>query len=153
MNQGDLDRLGLSDELEAKLEPYLGLKGSDAQEALDSDPLTLTPDEADALTEAVTTHNLSALRDQYNGAVGPNGVQFDDMPPEAQTAIVDVAMQWGPTFGGPNNSYARNFWQAAIAQNWAAAESVLREWASQSYKGTDFENRRNAEADLLGRIR
>lgn len=152
-NQSDLDQLGLPDELEAKLEPYLGLKGSDAQDKLDSDPLTLTQAEADALTQAVQTHDLNTLRNAYNDAVGPMGVQFDDLPPpEAQTAIADVATQWGPTFGTKGNSYAQQFWQAATEQDWVEAESVLREWAPQAYNGTSFANRRNAEADLLGRL-
>jgi len=145
----DLEALGLSSELRKKLLPYLGLKGVSARAELDRAPLVLSASEVDELNIAVMRGELARLRETYDRAVGPNGVRFDDLPSEAQTAIADVAFQWGPGFGERNNSFARRFWEAATSEDWKNAELILREWAPQAYHGQTYRRRRNAEADLL----
>lgn len=143
MNEGSLDALDIAQTLKDKLRPYLGFQGAAAQEKLKADALRLDQEEVDQLNAAVQRSQVDALRRAYNAAVGPNGMTFDDLPEPAQTVIASVKFQWGDIWHR-KNSEVQKFWKAAVAQDWAAAHAVLRQWTPGTYR-----TRRNAEADYL----
>lgn len=148
INEAALDALDIPPALKDKLRPYLGLKGTDAQNALKTDPVHLGPDEVVQLNAAVKASQIEALRRAYDNAVGSSGAAFDDLPEEAQTVIASVKFQWGNIWS-PNHrsAAAREFWSAATARDWTRMQAVLRGWTPQTYK-----TRRNKEADYLASI-
>lgn len=66
-NESDLKNLGLSSDLAALLKLYLGKKGKDAQEALNTVPLTITTEQASAIDKAVKKSHVDLIKLKYNG--------------------------------------------------------------------------------------
>lgn len=146
-NSRDLERLGLSDSLRAKLEPYLGLKQHEAQAALDANPLHLSEAEVDELDQAVRGHQVDLVVNEYNSEVtalnaadGGNRPTFQELPREMQTVIASVSFQYGDL-----SEKAPNFFEQVTHQRWDDALANLRNF------GDDYSTRRNTEADLLTR--
>lgn len=143
MTEGSLDALDIAQTLKDKLRPYLGLRGAAAQEKLKANALRLDQEEVDKLNAAVQKSQIDALRKEYDAAMGPSGTKFDGLPEPAQTVIASVKFQWGDIWHHPNPE-VQKFWKAAVAQDWAAAHAVLRQWTPGTYR-----TRRNAEAAYL----
>ena len=137
-NEGDLKKLGLSPALITKLKPYLGLKKSDATDALKKTPLVIIKAEADSIDKAVKKDATDLIIQRYNAAIKPTQNKFSDLPKEAQTVIASVAYQYGNLA-----TRAPKFWTAATDQNWDDTVKVLKNFNDQ------YPTRRNKEASLL----
>jgi len=70
--------------------------------------------------------------------------RFFDLPPEAQTVIADVAIQFGAGLADPEEGTPR-FWRFVTRGEWEKAIGELRDF------GDDFGPRRNREAERLER--
>ncbi len=143
----DLNRLGLSDALKEKLEPYLGLRQQEAVDFLEENPLRLTAAEVQELDRAVKTQTLDQLVSGYNAEVaernaadGGNRQTFEELPQEMQTVIASVHFQYGSL-----ETATPNFFNQVIDQQWDDALANLRDF------GDSYSSRRNREADLLAR--
>lgn len=141
----DLARLGLSESLQQKLQPYLGLQRQDAVDALAENPLQLTAEEVEELDQAVKAQALDSLITTYNAEVadrnaadGGNRASFEELPPEMQTVIASVNFQYG-SLPEPTP----NFFNQVVDQNWGDALGNLRDF------GDNYPTRRGLEADLL----
>lgn len=141
-NESDLKNLGLSSDLAALLKPYLGKKGIDAQEALNTAPLTITTEQASAIDKAVKKSHVDLIKLKYNAAA-ENKKKFIDLPAEAQTVIASVSFQYGTSL----DARAPNFWKAAKAQDWKTCIKILNNY------GDAYPTRRKKEAALLGKIK
>lgn len=132
----DLDRLGLSATLKAKLEPYLGLKKQDAIDKLEAEPLSISKAEADELDEAVKRQHVDALIAKFDAA---SETRFENLDAARQTVIASVSFQYGVAL----NRRAPNFWRQITEGDWEGALANLRNF------GDRYTTRRNKEADLL----
>jgi len=147
MNAADLADLvgnhGLNPDLAQKLSPYLGKKGVEAADYLQTHGLTLSKEEARNLTVAKLSSlygRLEANFDQAQAAAGSK-VRFADLPKEARTVACSVATQYGPDLYRPE--VAPRFWDTLISQDWGAMDAELRHF------GDNHGPRRRDEADYL----
>jgi hypothetical protein len=125
----------LPPDLQAKLKPYLGVRGDRAQHLLSGQPLVLTAAEADALEGPKRKSIITSLILHYFQATG---TPFNNLPDAAQTVLASVAWQYGrPEVRCPA------FWKAACAQDWHAVILQLCDF------GDAFHTRRCREADYL----
>ncbi|WP_426753697.1 pesticin C-terminus-like muramidase [Myxococcus sp. Y35] len=145
-DMNDLDRLGLSDALKAKLEPYLGKQGQEAADFLAENPLTLTADEVRELDRAVKGEALDNIVNEYNAQVdalnaadGGSRPRFAELPREMQTVIASVGFQYGSL-----RSETPNFFAQVAEQRWDDAKANLEDF------GDRYPSRRGREAELLG---
>ena len=67
-NESDLKRLKLNANLIAKLKPYLGLKGKDAQDLIKKMPLLITLVDAQEIDKAVKAAHISQIKLKYDSA-------------------------------------------------------------------------------------
>lgn len=113
----DLNKLDISDELKAKLEPYVGLKGSEAAKVAAN--LVVTEEEANQIDEALTTHNdvkvaskMEGLPEEYDNDNFKEGLESftHNSPQGAKTLIdrvkagkideaIDKGVEWNKTGG------------------------------------------------------
>ncbi|WP_141617618.1 pesticin C-terminus-like muramidase [Myxococcus sp. AB036A] len=145
-DMNDLDRLGLSDALKTKLEPYLGKKGQDAADFLEENPLNLTAEEVKELDRAVKGEALDNVVNEYNTEVerlnaadGGSRPKFAELPREMQTVIASVGFQYGSL-----KTATPNFFAQVTEQRWDDAKANLEDF------GDRYPSRRGREADLLG---
>lgn len=139
--EADLKALNLSAALITKLKPYLGKKGSDAQNALKAKPLMITNQEALDIDKAVKKDHIEKIKLKYN--LASMKVKFIDLPSEAQTVIASVSFQYGVGL----DIRAPKFWKEVIVQNWPGAIKVLKSF------GDAYPTRRNKEAALMEKIK
>jgi hypothetical protein len=144
-NAADLRGLGLPEDFIKQALPLLAqggdgqtLKGQAAQDYLNAHPLTITPDQAQQIDTAVANHEYNQVAGNYN-ADQTTGTPFEDLPREAQTAIMSVAHQ----YDGNLASATPNFWNQVTAGQWQAAHDNLMDF------GDDYKTRRRNEAGLL----
>ena len=134
----DLTKMGLDSALVNKLTPYVGLRGSDAKNYLDAHtPVSIIQSEASAINAASHSESLVRLVAQYDAATNTPGA-FYGLPARTQTAIADVAFQYGNLAGE-----TPIFWSEIVSRDWAGAIAELRDFHDEH--GT----RRNSEADLI----
>ncbi|NVJ06303.1 pesticin [Myxococcus sp. AM001] len=145
-DMADLDRLGLSDALKTKLEPYLGKQGQEAADFLAENPLNLTADEVKELDRAVKGEALDNVVNEYNTEVdrlnaadGSSRPRFAELPREMQTVIASVGFQYGSL-----KTATPNFFAQVTEQRWDDAKANLEDF------GDRYPSRRGREADLLG---
>ncbi|QDF06620.1 pesticin C-terminus-like muramidase [Myxococcus xanthus] len=145
-DMNDLDRLGLSDALKTKLEPYLGKQGQDAADFLAENPLNLTAEEVKELDRAVKGEALDNVVNEYNTEVerlnaadGGSRPKFAELPREMQTVIASVGFQYGSL-----KTATPNFFAQVTEQRWDDAKANLEDF------GDRYPSRRDREADLLG---
>ena len=141
---GQRDRAGIialdiSDELKRKLIPYVGLIGMEAVEAIRLRPLFLTEREATALDKAIHGRIIRELVRRFESATGR---AFDAIPPEAQTVLASLAVNFGPA---QLSGMART-WSLVRSQDWAGLAAWLDVFPG---KQPELKNRRRAEAALL----
>ena len=138
-SEASIDALDIPDALKAKLKPYAGMKKQAAVDFLDSNPLSITAEEASALDQAIKGGAAAELRNRYNQAVPESSPRFDDLSREAQTVICSVAFQYGSNL----ERRTPNFWRACTQNRWSDLLGELRNF------GDDYTTRRNKEADLF----
>jgi len=81
----DLKAQGLSNELAAKLTPYLNMKKAEAVAFVKAHPLTLSPAEGQQLAQAVVKAYDKMVMDNYNA--GRPSVSFNQLPSQAQVCL------------------------------------------------------------------
>lgn len=153
-SSSDLTKLGLSQSLITKLQPYLGLKQKDAELALKKSSLTISSVEASAIDKAVKKEHISKLILKYNSAksrflqsinsganLSSKGI-FSHLPLQAQTVIASVSFQYGVNL----DVRTPKFWDAVVKEDWALAIKILKNF------GDMYPTRRKKEAKLLESI-
>ena len=129
---------GVSPALIKTVKPYLGLKGPAARSYLNKHPLILTVQQAQALTTAAQTHIINTVASEYTTNSSPP-LNFFQLPGGAQTAITDLAYQYGPNLAARTPVY----WNQVIHGEWAAAVQNLNDF------GDAYQTRRTLEANLI----
>jgi hypothetical protein len=126
LSDKDLDKLkkNLPDKLVKKLEPYLGLKGYDAQKKLNETPLSITEEEAIALNKFIQKDILRILKKNWKKATGKS---FDNLSEEQATAVASVAFQYGN-----NKLKTFNFWKYATSNEWKKVKNELMDFKDKS---------------------
>jgi len=138
-NERSLQRLAISDDLRAKLRPYLGMKKQEAAAFLEQDPLEITDEEAEELDLAVKRPMMGSLISKFDAA---SPVPFEQLEPQKQTVIASVAFQYGTGL----DTRTPNFWKQVTTGDWRGALANLRNF------GDDYRTRRNTEGQLLAEV-
>jgi hypothetical protein len=137
-NIQDLERLGLSPDLQERLTPYVEVTGREAEALLERQPLVITQEESDAIDAATRRQIVGELARHYDAA---STVRFADLTRAQQTVITSVAWQYGPNLPAAT----RNFWRQVTTQDWEAARNNLLDF------GDDHPTRHRIEAEYLER--
>ena len=137
MSTDQIADLNISDTLKQAISPYAGLQGQNAGDYLAENPLELSKEDATALDQAVQQPMIDTVANLYDAE--STGPKFDDLPPEIQTVVADVAYQYGPELA----ARAPRFWDSVVHQRWDEAKYELRHFGDQ------FPDRRSDEANLL----
>jgi len=141
----DLKAMGLYQGLIDRLTPYMkpGLRKEAAQKFLKDNPLAISDEEARMIDRRAQIKRYDALASRYNAAArnaygaAPAPV-FQDLPRGTQTAIADVAFQYGNLA-----SRTPNFWRQVTTGQWQDAHGNLLNFQD------DHKSRREEEARLL----
>lgn len=143
MTADQLNALPISDSAKSTLQPFCGLQGQDAIDAYNNyvadhgGPPEIDQDSATTLDQhAAETTTLNPLSDAYHNATGLN---FSDLPSQVQTALADVAYQYGPDLA----TAAPKLWQDVIDGDWDAVANELDDF------GDAYGPRRKKEAGLV----
>jgi hypothetical protein len=142
MTETQIEALDIPDTLKRKLTPYAGKIKAEAVAYLQTYPLTITEQEAEALDGAIKRREVQTLVARYDGAIAASAVKFDALPIEVQTVIASVAFQYGTSL----DKRTPKFWAAVTSQNWNTTVDVLKNF------GDHYSKRRNQEAALLAKI-
>jgi len=152
-SENNLRDKGVSEELLAKLHPYIGKSYDTIASQFARDGLTLTQDEADQLDHAVREIQTDKIRQQYDNAVDEagGGKHFDELPSAEQTIIASTAYNMGPGYGTTSRSSAQRkaLWGRLVAQDFDGAEGALRRLSDDSSETPGIRHRRKREADYL----
>jgi hypothetical protein len=119
-NAADLRGMGLPNDLVSLLTPYLGYRGQSAQDYVTAHPLTINAQQQAQIDKGLFPTEYDRLAQRYNAA-SKAGVRFQDLPQDAQTAIMDVAHQYGDLA-----ARTPNFWNQIVNSQWQAADDNLR---------------------------
>jgi hypothetical protein len=126
----------LPEKLAIKLRVFCQLTGTEAQAALESNPLVITGQEAKIIDNLVKQDLVELLQRRYRKS--SERLEFSDLPEQAQTVIASVAFQYG--------NLAKRcpaFWSFATTQNWLAMVNELHNF------GDRYNTRRTKEADYF----
>ena len=102
-NLEDLNSWGASQDQIDQLKPYMfaangsNLQGKAALDYVTAKPLRVPADEAKQLTIGAANQIYNAVVKQFNDQSA--STNFEDLPRGAQTAILDLAYQYGPHLG------------------------------------------------------
>ena len=141
----DLKAMGLYQGLIDRLTPYMksGLRKEAAQKFLKDNPLAISDEEARMIDRRAQIKSYDALASQYDAAARnaygvPAAPRFQGLPQGAQTAIADVAFQYGNLA-----SRTPSFWRQVTTGQWQDAHSNLMDFRD------DHPTRRKMDAGLL----
>jgi len=143
----DLRRLGLPDDLVASLTPYLGRHGQAAQDYLDAHPLNITSPQQQAIDTSAFNSNYNTVANNYNAAQ-TTGTRFQELPRDAQTAIVSVAHQYGTNLAAATP----NFWDQVTKGRWQDAQDNLMNFGDAYAPRRKFEGGLMANAIASGNL-
>jgi len=87
---------------------------------LNARPLNISPQQQDQIDNVIFNSHYNRVARDYN-AQTTTGTRFQDLPQGAQTAIMDVAHQYGPNLA----VRTPNFWKQAVNGQWQAARDNL----------------------------
>lgn len=139
-NATTLTNDGVPQTIISEVSPYFGLHGTTAQTYLNAHPLTMTSADATTLSNDVQNHTIQNLASTYNAAE-QTGQTFYELPAGAQTAITDLAYQYGTGTNLATRTPA--FWHDVITGSWDDAVYELNHF------GDAFPTRRGMEANLI----
>ena len=134
-NVNDLKKLNLSEELIAKLKPYLGRKSTGAESYLEKNPLNLSTEEARYITRAVQTDAANSLARKWKAKTGQD---FSELSENKATAVASVAFQYGNLA-----TKTPNYWEQVTSNDWEGAYANLKDFKD------DYGTRREKEANFL----
>jgi hypothetical protein len=112
-----LSQFPVSPELREKLKPAIALKGSDAEAFLRKHPIHLNEEEAKSLTMA-----------SWNAVISRALKPFDQLTPNVQSTIADLAVTFGDNFGAADKQLWGSdpiLWKLLLQQNWTEAAAEL----------------------------
>ena len=132
-NENDLK--GLPQDIVETLKPYLGLKGEEAENFLNSKRLTVTKNQANIINEFAKEEAVRNLRTKWEKATKTS---FDDLPKEKATVLASVAFQYGDL-----ESKTPNFWNQTTNNQWIDAYNNLLNFRDV------YNSRREREAEYL----
>lgn len=144
MNANDLYALHLPKALYDKLSPYVDKTRANATSYLSAHPLSLSASEGATVDQAMATHISWLVATNY-GTDAPEHLptsrpsSFASLPENTQTAIMDVAYQYGPNL----SNVAPKFWTAVTNGNWQDAYNELMNF------GDSYSGRRHDDAALM----
>lgn len=134
MNEYDLKRLKLPENINITLKPYLGKRGAAAQKL---SKLQLTSTDAKILSDRIKDKIISIIIKRYEEK---SGKVFNSLSTNIQTAVVDYFYQFG------QNSMLvqphKKLWDSLITSDW---EKVIEFLNTQE----QYKERRKGEADLI----
>lgn len=134
-NLEDLNSWGASQDQIDQLKPYMfaangsNLQGKAALDYVTAKPLRVPADEAKQLTIGAANQIYNAVVKQFNDQSA--STNFEDLPRGAQTAILDLAYQYGPHLG--SNRKTATFWGQAVNGQWLDASQTLATLGKPSY--------------------
>jgi hypothetical protein len=137
--QQSMASLGWPQALINQLLPYTAQQGSAAAAYVAAHPLTISQANADLMDRTVFDKLISDVADRFDNAA--SFADFDQLPPGTQTAIADLAYQYGPNLGGATVTPV--FWAQITSGDWDGALANLRAF------GDAYTERRLREARLL----
>ena len=131
INEAGLKKLGFPEELNAKLKPYLGLKGDAARKALAKKPLTLTDGEVKTINRSVVSKTIETAKSRMADATA-----WDDMTETEKFATIAAQHQYGSGTQLPVQ-YGNRDWEAARTNlnTWADKTKGLGDSIAAKYKG------------------
>jgi hypothetical protein len=132
----DLIAAGVDPALISLFTPYLGLQLDAASAYLANHPLTISIENAVTLSAQLESYNARRIGELYNAA---SDLNFFDLPMNTQTAIVDLAYQYGLHL----SASTPNFWAQVTHGDWEAAYQNLMNF------GDNYSTRRHDEASLI----
>ena len=91
--RSDLNDIDISDELKAKLQPYLGVEKEAALALINSNPLKLSQEEVESLDLAAEKAYYIAASKRFDSR--SSGKKFDELPPQVQTALYSLYFNTG----------------------------------------------------------
>jgi hypothetical protein len=136
-----LQAMGVAQGIIDAVSPYLGLRGQAAADAVATHGKpTLSSADASALSTALFNHTYGIVQAAFDAA-SPDAY-FDQLPEEAQSAVVDVAYPNGPYLA----TSAPKFWGYVVDGNWGEAVNELQNWYGD---GRQSDPRYQADATKL----
>ena len=141
MTVSQLTGYGMPSAFVELLKPYLGLQGQAALSYLDAHPLTIPQNlvsSLDQLQNDVEMKTINKVASLYTADASPH-VNFFQLPAGAQTAIVDLAFQYGSNLA----KAAPIFWGQVTHGQWSAAVTNLNNF------GDSYPSRRESEGALI----
>lgn len=123
-----------------EVSPYFGMHGQTAENYLNAHPLTMTTADATTLSNDVQNHTIQKLAATYN-ADERTGETFYELPAGVQTAITDLAYQYGD--GTNLATRTPKYWNDVITGDWSTAVNELNNF------GDHTPTRRQLEAKLI----
>jgi len=128
-----LKKMGFNDVLISKLQPYLGLTGSQAKQK--AGDLILNEIDTNEINKLSKAFYATDIAKQYNKA--SNGKDFKDLTDAQQTVVMSVGYQYGSLSRTPK------FLQAVVEDRWSDVVKELNNF------GDNFKTRRETEAIYL----
>ena len=130
-NENDLK--GLPQDIIDTLRPYLGIKGTEAENIAGA--LSITKDQANIINEFAKKEAVKNLRAKWEKATGTS---FDKLSKEKATVLASVAFQYGDL-----ESQTPNFWRQTTNNQWMEAYNNLLDFQDV------YKSRREREAAYL----
>jgi len=152
----DLKRLALPEDLQKKLEPYIG-KNNDGSNntaaftSLADHPLTITMREANLINSASVGVMISDVARLYGKITGRD---FEVLPDAVKTVLVDVTYLEGPAYGHSNPGVDPHFYDAVKAfdpktGNISGLVAALANWQDNGSYSAGHKDRWNEDAAYL----
>ena len=138
-NLKDLIDLGVSEELRAKLMPFLGKKDEEAERALEESTVRLTQEEANELDSVVKQDIFSKVSMLYNT---DSEIPFEQIPEQAKEVIYSLAYNFGPSL----DKAIPGIWNELALGNWRQAAQRMM---NAKWKQPELKARRIREAKKL----
>ena len=120
-----LKKYGFASDLETKLAPYVGLKGTTSDDFVKTHPLAISNSEVSEINNKVMPAHGKKAEAFYNEAVTSEGKKFVTLPSAIQTAFASVCFQYGS---------APKFRNTIISGNYKEAVKELLHFTSQTTK-------------------
>ena len=126
-----------------KMEAYFGMKGQEAYDFEQENPLSLTREETVEVDNYVKGRELESIENSF---LALTGKELSSMPPRLQTVIADLQFQYGSNY---NRTPKFREIIKDIAEDPQDADSYIPLMNELRDFGDKYDTRRNREADLI----
>lgn len=140
------DYFGEGTTLTEKLLPFVGLKGTAAENKIKELKTTFTKDELNLINDTIYPDKINKVINRFNDN---SEVKFDKLPLEFQTVIASVGFQYGNMKYPKDHKDSKkagedfNFYKYITEGNWGKAIEELKNF------GDDYQPRHTKEAKLM----